>query len=761
MVAKFTQEIFEAKVKEKTGNRLDISKFVYFGQASRGIVCCPKHGEYEVVASSLLSGKGCAKCYFESKVGVFKFDLSNFIEKARVVHGDKYSYGDAVYRGAKSKLIITCKIHGNFKQSASAHLKGQGCPSCGQITKGQKTRKSQSEFIEAVTKKHGGRYDLSTIIYRGYDHDITVVCKDHGEFVTSPASLLNSKIGCPQCALKVQGVKRQYPREKYIEQLIEIHGDKFQYGEILREKGGPYIETLCKQHGWFKASISNLRNGSGCKKCYFESRVGKYKSDTLAFIERAKAAHGDKYDYSMVEYSGTSGKVKIICPKHGTFEQAAGAHVAGQGCPECGSEIVGLRSRSNTGEVLSKIKAVHGEKYDYSNFKYEGCQKQTTVTCKKHGEFQILPLTLINGGGCKQCGIDASASKQKLKQADVISKIESKHGKKYGYENLNYTGSKNKIALSCEKHGQFNAEAGSIFKGTGCPRCANVGPSQGQLEMFEFINSVVPAELEVKFKNSQHSHDILIPSLDLSVEYHGLIWHSSKFQKNERADFKKHRLAAAEGIRVIHIYEDEWAFKRPVVERLLLSALGKLERTFARKTQVVTVERDTARKFFEDNHLQGPPRCSLFLGLEESGGLVACMAFGIARSIRYNNDHRLWELYRFAATKTVVGGASKLLKAFLDMKLCDAIVSYSDERLFTGRMYSTLGFTLDHVTPPDYCYTTGKPKDGRIHKSRLQRKYLATLLKNFDESLSEVENCRNNGLYQIYDCGKKRWTLKC
>lgn len=112
-------------------------------------------------------------------------------------------------------------------------------------------------------------------------------------------------------------------------------------------------------------------------------------------------------------------------------------------------------------------------------------------------------------------------------------------------------------------------------------------------------------------------------------------------------------------------------------------------------------------------------------------------------------------------TQELVGGASKLLKAFLELNLCDRLVSYSDERLFTGNMYQALGFTLEHTTPPDYCYTSGKPKDGRIHKSRFQRSHLAKKFDNFDESLNESENCKNNGFYQIFDCGKKRWMLTC
>ena len=135
------------------------------------------------------------------------------------------------------------------------------------------------------------------------------------------------------------------------------------------------------------------------------------------------------------------------------------------------------------------------------------------------------------------------------------------------------------------------------------------------------------------------------------------------------------------------------------------------------------------------------------------------MSFAVCRSVRTNTDKGLWELQRYAASMTVVGGAGKLLRHFLSINPCHTVVSYSDNRLFTGNMYKKIGFTLAHETDPDYCYVSNSIKDGRIHKSKFQRKYLPSKLKNFDPDKTEVENCFNNGWYQLFDCGKKKWVL--
>jgi hypothetical protein len=108
----------------------------------------------------------------------------------------------------------------------------------------------------------------------------------------------------------------------------------------------------------------------------------------------------------------------------------------------------------------------------------------------------------------------------------------------------------------------------------------------------------------------------------------------------------------------------------------------------------------------------------------------------------------------------VVGGASKLLKAFRRENLADKLTSYSDARMFSGNMYAQLGFTRTHQTLPDYYYVNLRVATWRVHKAKFQKKHLAKLFPGCDiENKTEKEICEENGYYQVYDCGKVRWDL--
>lgn len=249
-----------------------------------------------------------------------------------------------------------------------------------------------------------------------------------------------------------------------------------------------------------------------------------------------------------------------------------------------------------------------------------------------------------------------------------------------------------------------------------------------------------------------------MPELKLGIEYNGLLWHSSKVLDNPLKDAERYRVARDQGVRLLTIFEDEWLYKKDAVKRTLMSAVGALPTIYARDTELVVVSNESASLFYDDHHLIGArARSSVNLALAYRGTLVACMSFDTLRSVRGHSNARHMELVRYASSLTVVGGASKLFKAFLGLDMADVITSYSDNRLFNGAMYEKLGFRMVHEVRPDYWYTTGRPAFGRRHKAGFQKTKLAKLLPGCDLSKSEREICYAAGLYRIYDCGKKRW----
>src|SRR5690606_19081413 len=196
-------------------------------------------------------------CYVMTKV----FDTKSFINKAKLIHGDRYGYDKVVYVKSNLNVIIHCPVHGYFEQRANNHLNGRWCFKCTGTPK-----KTTEEFIIDAKKIHGNKYDYSLVDYRKNNISINIVCNIHGVFKQTPSAHLNNS-GCPKCGRKKSGEKKRLGNDK--------------------------------------------------------------------FIEKARLIHGDKYDYSLVEYKGATVKVKIICPIHGVFKQNAGDHICNKGCYKC------------------------------------------------------------------------------------------------------------------------------------------------------------------------------------------------------------------------------------------------------------------------------------------------------------------------------------------------------------------------------------------------------------------------------------------
>lgn len=611
------------------------------------------------------------------------------------------------------------------------------------IRLGTMTKKlTVEDFVNRAKVIHGDRYSYLLVQYVNNRTPVKIICPEHGEFSQSPDNHLSGK-GCSACA----GTKRLDTAE-FIRRAIQTHGDRYDYSESIYTTNARHVTIVCKIHGAFKQAPSMHMAGQGCPAC-----GGTKQLTSDQFVEKARAVHRDAYDYSKVDYLNNKTKVEITCPEHGVFRQAPANHLSGKGCPKCAGNVPLAPA-----EFIEKARIVHGDKYDYSCVEYSRSNRKVTILCPEHGAFSQTPNNHLEGNGCGLC---VPFPQPKLTHDIFLSRSTTAHGGKYDYSKSEYAYAREKVILTCPDHGDFEQSPSKHMSGQGCPVCANLGPSKGQTEMFEFIKRYAPADMEVRLGNTQMRMDIFVPERMLAIEYHGLIWHSTWVKdKDPKHDAHKHRIAEALGIRVVHIYEDEWRTKRGVVERLLLSAVGSLPRLHARKTALVGVSMNDANNFYDANHLQGGRQSQINLGLEHNGQLVACMSFDILRSDRNNVDQRHWELVRYASTATIVGGASRLLKAFKLLKKADTLTSYSDTRTFSGGMYRALGFHLAHETAPDYAYVDGTIAFGRKHKSRFQKKYLTKLFPGCDLSKTEWEICEENGLYRLYDCGKKRWDLQ-
>lgn len=293
-----------------------------------------------------------------------------------------------------------------------------------------------------------------------------------------------------------------------------------------------------------------------------------------------------------------------------------------------------------------------------------------------------------------------------------------------------------------------------------CPYCANSGISKEECSLHDFVASLVGGANVYHNDRSLLSPlevDIFIPSKKIAIEYDGLYWHNDEQQPNHKYHLLKTELCEDKDIQLIHIFENEWLFKRNIVESRLKDLFGMPSHViFARKCLVKEVEASASMNFQEDNHLQGAVNANVNLGLYFKDELISLMTFG---KPRFDKKHE-WELLRFCNKlgHHIPGAASKLLKHFERQYHPKSIVSYADRRWSRGKLYEALGFTLDHVSAPNYWYFNDYKSMNLQSRVKFQKHHLSDLLECFDPTKSEIENMRANGYHRIFDCGNLVFT---
>ena len=191
-------------------------------------------------------------------------------------------------------------------------------------------------FIKRAKEIHGDKYDYSKVVYTGSRDKDCIICPEHGEFWQVPYYHLAGN-GCKKCFNENgRGKARQLTTEEFIRRAKEIHGDKYDFSKAVYVRSQEKVCIICPKHGefWIKPN-KLLSQKRGCPKCGREKMGKDRRLTTDEFIERARKVHGNKYDYSKVEYKDGKTEVCIICPEHGEFWQKPENHLAGCGCHEC------------------------------------------------------------------------------------------------------------------------------------------------------------------------------------------------------------------------------------------------------------------------------------------------------------------------------------------------------------------------------------------------------------------------------------------
>jgi hypothetical protein len=270
-------------------------------------------------------------------------------------------------------------------------------------------RLTTGEFVKRARKIHGDKYDYRLTQYKNSKSKVVIICPDHGQFEQIPSSHLQGR-GCSECGLIQKARSKVLPQKEIIRRMIDVHGQRYDYSQVVYKCYNKKVRIICKKHGVFKQSPSHHISGEGCPKCAIESHHQNQPLTTQNFIERATEVHKGYYDYSLVRYKTAKHKVTIICPEHGKFEQIPRYHIKGKGCSKCGG------SHPLTTDIfIERADEVHDGFYDYSLVKYKNCHSKVTIICSLHGKFSQVAIAHLQGRGCPSCG-QLSKGEEKIRK---------------------------------------------------------------------------------------------------------------------------------------------------------------------------------------------------------------------------------------------------------------------------------------------------------------------------------------------------------
>jgi hypothetical protein len=214
---------------------------------------------------------------------------------------------------------------------------------------------STGEFIKKSNIVHGNTYCYIKSNYVDIRGNITITCRDHGDFETTPYRHIYSNSGCKKCKSKKQSESQIISNDECISRFKKIHGDTYDYSNVIYKGVKSKVDIICSDHGKFQQAPQKHWSGRGCFECAHSKRKLSINKDIGYFINKAKLIHGDSYIYSESIYISAHDNIDIICKKHGKFTQKAYSHLNGRGCAKCR----GRYSSKQEKEVMSYIKSIY------------------------------------------------------------------------------------------------------------------------------------------------------------------------------------------------------------------------------------------------------------------------------------------------------------------------------------------------------------------------------------------------------------------
>lgn len=277
-----------------------------------------------------------------------------------------------------------------------------------------------------------------------------------------------------------------------------------------------------------------------------------------------------------------------------------------------------------------------------------------------------------------------------------------------------------------------------------------------QNEIYDYIKTIYDGKILLDDKNIlENKHiDIFLPDKKLGIEFDGLYWHCELFKEKNYHKMKTD-ISEEKGIKLLHIFEDEWIYKKDIVKSIIKNNLNIRNKIFARKCIVKEIDSETLKNFLNENHIQGSINSKIRIGLYYNNDLFSVMSFGTYRIfMNKKNEKNSFEMLRYCNKigYSITGGASKMFNFFLKKYNPDHITTFSDRRWFNGNFYLNLGFNFVGNTSPNYYYVI---KNTRKHRFSFRKDIL--IKEGFNKDLSEHDIMMNRKIYRIYDCGNSKY----
>lgn len=433
-----------------------------------------------------------------AKLQKLKFTTNEWINKAKLIHGEEFDYSKSIYKGSSEKIKIICKIHGPFMQRASHHLEGSKCKKC----RKESERKTLNEFITDSRKFHGDYYDYSKVKFKNIHDKVEIICPIHGSFIQKPVKHQKGQ-GCKKCT---KG--EVWDLRDFLEKAKKIHSKKFNYTKSIYVNTSTKIKIICNtcNHSFLQIPNAHLR-GCGCPKC-----ANKIPITEDMFKEILKDVHSQNI-FLISSYTNKTNKVEVQC-KEGHKWQTTPNHLIKrkQGCRKCHT----LSKRMSDSQFKKILKENHqGEIIALE--KYVQSKTRLKVKCMKCGKIYSTEPRNVMRNGCHNCANRRTPEEfeKKLKEMHLNEIVALEKYKTH----RDYIKVRHKCGFI------WSVQSGELIRKdpAGCPLCAS---SKGnKLIQKILVKNNIEFEREKRFPTCKYKipmpFDFFIPQKKILIEFDG------------------------------------------------------------------------------------------------------------------------------------------------------------------------------------------------------------------------------------------------